>query len=287
MRKVGIYYGFWTHEWNVDFFPFIPKVKQLGFDQLEVNGGILIQWSEEKRLQLVEEAKKNNIILSYGLGTTAEHDVSSPNETIRQNGLTYMKEMIADIGRMGGGFLQGSNYCSWPNKLRKGESKQAYIDQSLKSMKELSKVAEDNQVILNMEVLNRFEQFLFNTCEEIIPFVREINSPNCGILLDTFHMNIEEDSIPEAIKLAGPYLKALHVGEGNRKPVGLGHLPWKEIRVALDDINFDGPIIEEPFVLQGGQVGQDISVWRDVIKNPDLDKLAKDSAQYIRKVLIN
>ncbi|MBI9095078.1 MAG: sugar phosphate isomerase/epimerase [Sphaerochaeta sp.] len=287
MRTLGIYYGFWTQDWDVDFLPFVSKVKTLGFDQLEVNGGTLVSWKESGRLALVEEARKEGILLSYGLGMTADHDVSSPDEEIRLNGVRFMKDMIRMVGRMGGGMIGGSTYCSWPKQLPKGDSKKEYQEQSLKSMKELVKVAEDNAVILNLEVLNRFEQFLFNTCEEILPFVEEIGSPNCGLLLDTFHMNIEEDSLPDAIRLAGSHLKALHIGETNRKPVGMGRQPWKEIRTALDDIGFDGPLVEEPFVLSGGQVGQDISVWRNLYDQNDLDKIAADSAIFARRVLIN
>ena len=287
MRKIGIYYAFWTNDWDVDFIQFIPKVKKLGFDILEINGGTIVSWTEFARQNLVNQARSEGIELSYGLGNTIDHDVSSPDEKVRGCGVRFMTEMIKSIGRMGGGVIQGSTYCAWPNKLPKGESKQHYIDQSLKSMKELATVAEDNNVILNCEVLNRFEQFILNTCAEAVPFVKEINSPNIGILLDTFHMNIEEESLSSAILKAGPYLKGLHCGETDRKPVGMGRVPWIEIRRALDQIGFDGPIIEEPFVMPGGQVGQDISVWRNVIENPNLDDLAAQSAQYMRRVLVN
>lgn len=286
MRKIGIYYAFWTHEWVADFFPFVPKVKKLGYDILEVHSGILADWTESKRLELAKAAKDEGIQLSYGLGCSAEYDVSSPDERIRQNGLRYMTSLIQAVGRMGGGVVQGSTYCAWPKKLEVGESKQQYVDQSFKSMKELAKVAEDSNVIVNMEILNRFEQFIFNTVAEALPFVSAIDSPNLGLLLDTFHMNIEEDSFYQAIIQAGKYMKGLHCGETNRKPVGMGRMPWKEIREALDSIQFDGQIIQEPFVMFGGQVGQDISVWREVIENPDLDKLASDSAAFMRRVLV-
>ncbi|WP_332446693.1 D-psicose 3-epimerase, partial [Sphaerochaeta sp.] len=270
-----------------DFFPFIPKVKRLGYDILEVHSGILAEWTEAKRQDLAKAAKDEGIQLSYGLGCSAEYDVSSPNEKVRQNGLRYMTSLIQAVGRMGGGVIQGSTYCAWPKKLEIGESKQRYVDQSFKSMNQLAKVAEDCNVIVNMEILNRFEQFVFNTVAEALPFVSAIDSPNLGLLLDTFHMNIEEDSLAQAILLAGKYMKGLHCGETNRKPVGMGRIPWKEIRDALDVIHFDGQIIQEPFVSSGGQVGQDISVWREVIENPDLDKLASDSAAFMRKVLVN
>lgn len=287
MRKIGIYYGFWTHDWVADFFPFITKVKKLGYDILEVHSGILSDVSEKKRIELSKLAADEGITLSYGLGCPAQFDVSSPDETIRENGIRFMTVIIEAIGRMGGGTVQGSTYCAWPKKLGINENKQLYVDQSFKSMRKLAKVAEDNNVVVNMEILNRFEQFIFNTVAEAVPFVSALDSPNVGLLLDTFHMNIEEDSFGDAIRTAGKHMKGLHCGETNRKPVGMGRIPWGEIREALDQIGYDGNIIQEPFVMPGGQIGQDISVWRNIIEEPDLDALAAESAKFMRKALVD
>jgi D-psicose/D-tagatose/L-ribulose 3-epimerase len=153
------------------------------------------------------------------------------------------------------------------------------------SMRELAALAKGSGVTLNIEVLNRFEHFLFNTCEEALSFVDEIDSPAVRILLDTFHMNIEEDSFGGAIRLAGKRLAALHLGETNRKPPGMGRIPWAEIREALDDIAFDGPLVMEPFILPGGQVGRDIALWRELIVDPDLDALAAKSAAFAKAAL--
>jgi D-psicose/D-tagatose/L-ribulose 3-epimerase len=285
MRKVGIYYGYWFNDWDADFFPLIKKVKDLGFDQLEINGGNLVNMSPSDRKLLVDEAKKQNITLSYGLGLVAKYDVSSLDETIRANGIEYMSKMIKAIGSMGGGTLCGSVYTTWPKQLPKGTNRIDYYNQSIKSMKVLAPLAEKEHVILLCEVLNRFEQFILNTCDQALEYVKEINSPSCKILLDTFHMNIEEDSITDAIVKAGKYLGGLHLGENNRRPAGLGNMPWTDIKIALDKIDFQGSLVEEPFIQSGGQVGQDIAVWRDIIKNPDLDKLAKDSVVFIKKTL--
>lgn len=286
MRKIGIYYAFWTREWDVDFFPFVGKVQRLGFDQLEINGGTFAIMSTSERERLVQEAQHRGIALSYGIGLTADHDVSSLDESVRRAGLSFMRTMIENVGRAGGGMIGGTIHSSWPMTLPKGATdKRPYLDQSKKSMHELVKIAEDNRVILNVEVINRFEQFLINTCEEAVAYVEDIASPACRILLDTFHMNIEEDSIGGAIRNAGRYLAALHIGETNRKPPGLGRMPWQEIRTALDDIGFDGPLVMEPFVTPGSQVGRDVAVWREVIPNPDYDKLAADAVVFVRKTL--
>jgi len=286
MRKIGIYYAFWTREWDVDFFPYIEKVRNLGFDQLEINGGTFALMSSYERKRLEDEAKRYGIAVSYGIGLTADHDVSSMDEGVRRNGIRFMRDMIEAVGASGGGMIGGTVHSAWPSTLPKNAAdKRPYLDQSKKSMREMVKMAEDNSVILNVEVINRFEQYLLNTCDEALSYVEDIGSPSCRILLDTFHMNIEEDSIGGAIRKAGKHLAALHLGETNRKPPGLGRMPWQEIRGALDAIGFDGPLVMEPFITKGGRVGRDVAVWRDLIPNPDYDGLARDAAAFVRKTL--
>jgi len=286
MRKIGIYYAFWCHEWDVDFVPFISKVKRLGYDQLEINGGTVAKMERAERKKLVDCAAGEGICMSYGIGLPAEYDVSSPDDTIRKRGIDFMTEMIAAVGSMGGGTIGGTVYGSWPKKLPKNETRESYLNRSRESMRVLSKVAEDEHVVLLCEVLNRFEQFILNTCDQAVDFVSSIGSPACRILLDTFHMNIEEDSMTGAIRKAGMYLGGLHIGECNRKPVGYGErIPWDAIKKALDEVSFRGALVQEPFVMPGGQIGQDISVWRDLVRNPDLDDMAARSARFIREHL--
>ena len=286
MRNIGIYYAYWTREWEADFLPFVKKVKNLGFDQLEVNGGTVASMKESEKLRLVDEAKEHDICLSYGIGLTREHDVSSLDEATRKKGLEFMRTMIQSIGNMGGGMLGGTIHSYWPAEPPESISQKMKIrDQSIKSMKELVRYAEDNGVILNVEVINRFEQFLINTCKEAVEYVSEVNSPNCKILLDTFHMNIEEDSFFDAIKLAQTHLSALHIGETNRKPPGTGRVPWNEIRRALDEISFDGPLVMEPFIAPGGQVGKDIGIWREIMPGIDPDDAVRKSVEFVRDKL--
>ncbi|SLM17979.1 D-tagatose 3-epimerase (fragment) [uncultured spirochete] len=98
-------------------------------------------------------------------------------------------------------------------------------------------------------------------------------------------MNIEEDSIGDAIRKAEGLLSVLHIGETNRKPPRLGRMPWQEIREALDAIHFDGLIVMEPFITNGGQVGRDIAIWRNLIPNADRDQLVRDAARFVRTTL--
>ena len=286
MRKIGIYYAYWAESWDADFLPYVSKIKKLGFDQLEVQAGAILNLSPEKRAELKKEADAHGIVLSYGIGLTPDRDVSSLDEATRLNGVSFMKDMIKAVSSIDGKMISGTVHSYWPAVPPEGLiDKRPVWDQSIKSMTELVKLAADCDVVLNVEVINRFEQFLLNTAEEAVIYVEQIDNPYCRILLDTYHMNIEEDSIEAAIKLCGPYLTSLHIGETNRKPPGCGRMPWKEVKKALDDINFTGPLVMEPFVRPGGQVGRDIAVWRDLMPGANLDDEAVKALAFVKKEL--
>ena len=286
MNKIGIYYAYWTHDWDADFNPFVDKVADLGFDVLEVNAGTIANLSSSERQRLKVHAEERNIGLSYCIGLPAKNDLAAEDEETRSNGIRFLGEITREIGDMGGGRLSGILYSSWPALMPvEATDKRPYLDRSIASMKEAIKVAEDYQVIFNMEVVNRFEQYLLNTAEEAVEYVQRVGSPNAKILLDTFHMNIEEDTIAAAIDTAGSYLGHIHLGENNRKTPGYGHIPWMEVACALKKVNYQGWLVMEPFLLQGGQVGRDIRVWRDVGKGMDLDTEAAKAVRFIRSKL--
>ena len=128
-------------------------------------------------------------------------------------------------------------------------------------------------------MLNRFENHVLNTAAEGVAFVREVGKPNVKVMLDTFHMNIEEDSFGQAIRTAGPLLGHFHTGEANRRVPGKGRLPWREIGDALREIGYGGAVVMEPFVKMGGGIGRDIKVFRDLSDNADEARMDEDARQ--------
>jgi D-psicose/D-tagatose/L-ribulose 3-epimerase len=186
---------------------------------------------------------------------------------------------------MGGGPLGGITYSNWPATLPEGADKQPIVDRSVASVKEAAKIAAGNNVTLVLEVVNRFEQFIMNSCDEALEFVQRVGSPHVKIMLDTFHMNIEEDFIDDAIVKTGDKLGHFHIGENNRMPPGYGHIPWTEISAALRRIHYQGHVVMEPFLMPGGQVGRDIKVFRDLSIGLDLDGEARKALQFMRGVL--
>lgn len=287
--KYGIYNAYWEKEWGSDYKYYIEKVKKLGFDILEISCATLQNDSltDHQLLEIKKCAEDNGIILTAGYGPTKKQNVSSPDEHIRKQAIIFFTNLISKLNLMNIKFLGGGLYTYWPMDMSMPRNKQADVENAVKSMQILSKVAEENDVTLGMEVLNRYESYMINTCTEAIDFVNAVGSSHVKIMLDTFHMNIEEDNMGAAIRLAGNKLGHLHIGEQNRKVPGKGTLPWAEIGQALRDINYQHDIVMEPFVMSGGTIGSDIRVWRDLMINPTeerLDQDAKGALQFIHHV---
>ena len=128
-------------------------------------------------------------------------------------------------------------------------------------------------------------QYIMNTAAEAVAYVRQVGHSNCKVLLDSFHLNIEEDSITDAIMTVGPHLGHFHIGETNRRAPGRGRMPWDEIYAALGRVNYQGVVTMEPFIKPGGQVGRDISVYRDLSVGIDLDQEARRALEFTRQKL--
>jgi D-psicose/D-tagatose/L-ribulose 3-epimerase len=286
MMKVGIFYAYWVHDWDVEFHPFVDKAADIGFDVLEVNAGTIAGMTPAARKVLKSHADDRGLDLSYVVGLQQQYDVASVDASVRRNGIAYLQKIAAAVGEMGGGPVGGIIYGAWPATLPAGETdRRPYVERSIGSMQEAIKAAEDNNVYFNMEVVNRFEQFIMNTCDEAIDYVVAVGSPNAKVMLDTFHVNIEESFFGDTIRKAGDHLGHFHVGENNRMPPGYGHVPWTELGSALRQIKYSGYVVMEPFIMPGGQIGADIKVFRDMSAGLDLDDEARKALLFMRGVL--
>lgn len=272
--------NFWEKNWDADHKKYIKKVAEIGFDILEFQAQPLLEMSREHMRELVLLAEECGIELTYSLGLDRNYDVSSLDEKVRLGGVDYLKRIVERIGFMGGTLLSGVSYAGWGTPDNFNGDRRPYWENSIKSMKEIIKTAENCGVTYCVEAVNRFETCLINTAEEALKYVDEVGSPNIGVLLDTYHMNIEENNIGDAIRLAGNKLTSFHTGENNRTAPGRGHLNWDEIFGALSEIGYKGRIVSEPFVMQGGEVGRDIHVYRDLLDNPSEARIDEE-AKYL------
>lgn len=282
MNPIGIHFGYWTQYWDVDQLPFVEKARKAGFKVLEVRAQKIARMSKGELDALKAAAADAGLELTYSIGMTEDMDLVSEDASVRKNGVTLLQDLCRNMKHMGGKIMAGINYSSWPRKLLPGEDKRAATDRAIEGVREAVKAAEDCGVIFCLEVVNRFEHFIMNTAAEGIAFAKRVESPNCKILLDTFHMNIEEDSFRDSLLESKGWLGHFHLGETNRRPPGMGRMPWPEIFGALREIDYQGAVVMEPFLVPGGEVGRDISVYRDLLGSDDLDDLVTRSVQFVR-----
>jgi D-psicose/D-tagatose/L-ribulose 3-epimerase len=289
MNKVGIYFAYWTDRWTGDYPYYVDKVARLGFNVLEIQPDQLLHMPRTELESLHHMANDRDLELTYCIGFSQDKDLASESVSVRRAGINYAKEILDVIHFMEGNIFGGINYSAWPAAFpSKLIDKRPYLDRSIQCVKEISKVAEEYGITYCLEIVNRFEHFLLNTAEEGVAFVDAVDSPNVKLLLDAFHMNIEEDSIGSAIESVGERLGHFHIGETNRKTPGQGHMPWEEIARSLKKINYQGRVVMEPFVKPGGDVGEAIRVWRDLSGSADeaqLDLNANQALTFIRSKL--
>ena len=135
------------------------------------------------------------------------------------------------------------------NHARLSESlKRELMSTIVNPLREIGLFAKDRGIDLLIEPLNRYSTPVCTTSTDAIYLVKSIAQENVGLLLDTFHMNIEEDSIEYSIKKSKGLLKHIHLADNNRKMPGFAHISFREIINALRELEFDGFMSFEPFV---------------------------------------
>ena len=284
-NKIGIHYGSFVKNWMDEQFPLIAKIKDLGFEVLEFGAGYLLAQDDAGLKRLKDEAEKQGVKLVMSLGLTVEQDIACDNPEYRAAGIELLKKLAVAMGKADITDCSGIIFTSWNGKINSYEEKLARWKQSVASMKEAIKAFEENGVYLNTEVTNRFENYLINNCDEALKYIEEVGSPNLGLHLDTFHMNVEEDSFVDAITKGAPKLRYFHIGENNRKMPGLGMMPWKTIFDALKHSGYEGPISMEPFVKPGGEVGSDVSLYREMMDTSDFENDLRRSLAFVKSMM--
>jgi len=284
--KYGIYYAYWEKEWGGDYLKYAKKVGKLGFDMLEISCAGLAGMSQNSVKDLAQAAADSGIEITGGYGPKPEENIASPDSRIVNNAFDFWKRTFDVLAKLKVTVVGGGLYSYWPVDFEKPFNKEEDLKRSIAGMKKLGDMAAQFNITLGMEVLNRFEGYLLNTAEEALAYVKAVGRKNVKVMLDTFHMNIEEDDFTSAIKTAGSYLGHFHLGEPNRRPPRSGsRLDWAAIGKALNGVGYKGAVVMEPFVLQGGQVGKDIKIWRNMATANErkLDDEAKKSVEFVRK----
>lgn len=258
-----------------------PKVAGMGFDWIEV---------PLESLDDLDHARGAEIIREHGLGVSVcaamgpDRDLIHPDESIRENGMNYVRGCIEAAQTIGATNLVGPLYSAVGRTWQATPEERARdTDLLVEQLSRLADYAGEHGVVLCLEPLNRFETSFINLAEQALEVIDRVNHPSCQIMLDTFHMNIEEKSIGDAIRAVGPRLRHVHACENDRGAPGSGHVPWEDVAQALKDINYDGPVVIESFTAKVKSIARAAAIWRSLA--PSQDALAEDGLKFLKQLL--
>ena len=280
MNPIGITSWIWTSPLTTGRFPEIAQhVARLGFDLLEVPIESTTDLDYEQAAGVVKEL---GLQTSVCAAMSPDRDLIHSDESVRKNAMAYVRHCVDAAQALGATNVVGPLYSAVGRTWQAtADERKRDVDLLVKELKELSAYAHERGVVLCVEPLNRFETSFLNLASQAIEIADAVGHPGCGLLLDTFHMNIEEQSIGAAIRSAGARLKHLHACENDRGAPGSGHIPWAEVVEACRAINYQGPAVIESFTSAVKSIARAAAIWRPLA--PTQDGLAQDGLKTLRK----
>lgn len=280
--KFGVNAWVWTSPVTTEELAALaPKVAGMGFDILEV---------PLEGLDDLDHARGAAILAEHGLSATAcaamgpDRDLIHPDAAIRESGVAYLRGAIDACQALGASNLVGPLYSAVGRTWQQSADERARdLDVLEGTLHPLAEYAADRGVMLGLEPLNRFETSFVNLASQAVEIVDRVGHPNLGIMLDTFHMNIEEDDLGEAIILAGDRLKQLHACGSHRGAPGSGTVPWDEVAAGLKAISYDGPVVIESFTAKVQSIARAAAIWRRLAESQDA--LAEEGLAFLKSRL--
>lgn len=277
--RIAVHLALWTRDWSDDVLPFARKAADLGYDGVEIS---LLGAAARMPLEVGRAIREMGLAVTTTYGLSRAEDIGNADPMIRSCGIDALERAIKASAALGSRQLSGVLYAPWGHfdGLRKRERSARAID----GLKVVASVAETLDVRLGLEAINRFETDIVNTAAEAVAMSGAVASSHVGVLLDSFHMNIEESDAPAAIRATGEKLFHFHCVDNDRGVPGGGPIDFGAQAAALSAIHFDGWITAELFILPDAAVSADLSIWRPI--EPDPDGAARDALAFIRKTFI-
>ena len=274
-NRLGVYYAYLAESDTVDWLSSLQRAKAAGLAILEVSAPRMRLLTPQARWEVADHAARLGLGLTFATALTPATDVSSDSAAIRAAGAKQLTEDIRMVRGMGGtalgGILTGVGK-HFPNGIER--TRHAAVMRAAETLREVARAAEGEGVNLGVEVVNRFESPLVNTCAEGLAVAEAVGSSRLGVHLDTFHMNIEEADIPAAIRLAGDKLIHFHACENDRSLPGHGHIDWAAVFAALRGIGYGGPIVMESMTGPVAGFAGRLNIWRTLHRDVDGDLAA-------------
>ena len=273
----------WTSDFSSNYLPILRNVSRLGFDGVEIPVSTIYQNTDKIRQIIDHFRTKKKFEVVVTVGGTFDSDVSSNDAATRKNGLRIIEKCVRMSYELGGSLICGPMYAAVGRKVYvTKEERESILHHVAIEIRSAARYAKERGIRIALEPLCRYDTSLINTVSQGMRLVDMISSNNVGLLLDTFHMNIEEKSIASAILTAGERLFHFQASENTRGPPGSGLINWKEVWAALRSVNYNGLISIESFTPNDAELASRMHVRRKLARSQNT--LAKEGMTFLRSL---
>lgn len=274
--KYGMNLLLWTGELNDSLLPVLEKLKSFGYDGIEIPMFNL-------DLDYAAWGKRFDSLGLERTGVTVrtpDDNPISPDPAIRKKGVEMNRKTLdccaaAGVQTIVGPFHSALGYFTGAGPTA-DERKWG-----IESMQQTAEHAGKVGVMLGVEPLNRFECYFLNAQADAAEFCRQVAHPNCRMMFDTFHSNIEEKSITKALTDIKDMLCHIHISENDRSTPGQGNVRWDENFDAIHSIGYDGWLVIEAFGLALPELAAATKIWRRMFK--DELQLAEEGLKFMKQ----
>jgi D-psicose/D-tagatose/L-ribulose 3-epimerase len=273
--KFGMNLLLWSGEINDGMLPTLEMLKKQGYDGVEL---------PLFNLDL-DYAAWGKQLDNLGLQRTAVtirlpgDNPISPDAAERKKGIELTCRALDCCAAVGATHLVGPYHSALGHFSGAGPTQDEW-KWGLESMRAVAEHAAKTNVTLGLECLNRFETYLLNTHADSSRFAREVNHPNCKVMYDTFHANIEEKSIPDAIRACADVLCHVHISENDRSTPGSGNIRWQQNFDTLKEVGYDGWLMIEAFGLALPEIAAATKIWRRMFESEE--QLSRDGLAFMK-----
>ena len=274
-NKIGMNLLLWGTEITEELFPVLEEIKEVGFDGVEVpvfdtQASLWKSWRRK-----LDELGLDRIAVTIN---GPDFNQIDPDPSKRKATLDRNKKALECAAELGSTLLTGPFHSALGVFTGKGPQEEE-LNWCAENMYRLADHARSLGITLGLEYLNRFESYLVSSTNELIALADRVNHPNCQLMFDTFHANIEEKDIVSAIRKMGQRLVHVQLSENDRSTLGKGHVDFKGILNALDEIDYTGMLSIEAFSPKLTVA----NIWRKMFESES--QLMKDSLSYLKKSL--
>ncbi|GAB3161874.1 sugar phosphate isomerase/epimerase [Myceligenerans halotolerans] len=281
-RPLGVNTWVWTSPLTDDSLREIAaRAAGWGFDVLELPVEQPGDWDPRRAA---------GILADHGLAASVSLVMGPGRELVTADPATvaatqdYLRHVVDVARTVGAPVIGGPAYASvgrtW--RMTPAERSAAYAELA-ENLGPVVEHAAAAGVVVGLEPLNRYETSLINTVDQALEVVRELPPEGIGLMLDVYHMNIEEKDLPAAVARAGDRIAHVQVCGNDRGAPGDDHLDWPALLGALDATAYDGPLVIESFTADNATIATAASIWRPLASTQDA--IAVDGLAYLRGVM--